>query len=118
MENDEREWSLKIMNEVVMDIFSCNEEVVAQPILFSAYLSKTYDECHRQDLRNLIKLKLKIFSDEEVNVQLVIFDQVVDHIVRIDRVLRQPLGHLLLVGASGAGKTIVTKFEKAELLLF
>ena len=59
-------------------------------------------------------------------VRLVIFDSVLDHIVRMDRVLRhslrqsvnlkrkgysvilwrrQPLGHLLLVGASGAGKT-------------
>ena len=28
----------------------------------------------------------------------------------IDRVLRQPLGHLLLVGESGAGKTVLTRF--------
>jgi len=30
--------------------------------------------------------------------------------LRIDRVLRQPLGHLLLVGASGVGKTTLTRF--------
>lgn len=29
--------------------------------------------------------------------------------MRIDRVLRQPLGHLLLVGASGVGKTTLTR---------
>ena len=33
-----------------------------------------------------------------------------DHILRIDRVLRQPLGHVLLLGASGAGKTVMTRF--------
>ena len=38
------------------------------------------------------------------------FDSVVDHILRIDRVLKQPLGHLLLVGASGVGKTTLAKF--------
>jgi len=45
-----------------------------------------------------------------LNVPLVVFDSVIDHILRIDRVLRQPLGHLLLVGASGVGKTTLTKF--------
>ncbi len=39
-----------------------------------------------------------------------VFDQLLDHIVRIDRVLRQPLGHVVLVGASGAGKTVMTRF--------
>merc|ERR1712157_331649 len=53
---------------------------------------------------------MAIFKEEEVNIHLVIFDEVLDHIVRMDRVLRQPLGHLLLVGASGAGKTILSKF--------
>ena len=45
-----------------------------------------------------------------MDVPLVVFDSVLDHILRIDRVLRQPLGHLLLVGASGVGKTTLTKF--------
>lgn len=39
-----------------------------------------------------------------------VFDDVLDHILRIDRVLKQPLGHLLLVGASGVGKTTLTRF--------
>lgn len=39
-----------------------------------------------------------------------VFDAVLDHILRIDRVLKQPLGHLLLVGASGVGKTTLTRF--------
>ncbi len=36
-----------------------------------------------------------------MNVKLVVFDDVLDHVTRMDRVLRQPLGHLLLVGVSG-----------------
>jgi dynein heavy chain 1 len=39
-----------------------------------------------------------------------VFDEVLDHVLRIDRVLRQPLGHLLLVGESGAGKTVLSRF--------
>lgn len=41
---------------------------------------------------------------------MVVFDSVIDHILRIDRVLRQPLGHLLLVGSSGVGKTTLSRF--------
>lgn len=45
-----------------------------------------------------------------LSVPLVVFDDVLDHILRIDRVLKQPLGHLLLVGSSGVGKTTLTRF--------
>lgn len=45
-----------------------------------------------------------------MNVPIVVFDEVLEHILRIDRVLRQPLGHLLLVGASGVGKTTLSRF--------
>lgn len=33
-----------------------------------------------------------------------------EHVLRIDRVLRQPMGHLLLVGEAGAGKTVLSRF--------
>ena len=51
-----------------------------------------------------------MFNEEELNIPLVVFDDVLDHILRIDRVLKQPLGHLLLVGSSGVGKTTLSKF--------
>ena len=31
-----------------------------------------------------------------------------DHVLRIDQIVRQPQGHLLLLGASGAGKTTLS----------
>lgn len=53
---------------------------------------------------------MKTFNEEQLDVQIVVFDSVIDHILRIDRVLRQPLGHLLLVGSSGVGKTTLSRF--------
>jgi dynein heavy chain 1, cytosolic len=41
---------------------------------------------------------------------LVMFDSVLDHVLRIDSVLRNPMGHLLLVGEAGTGKTVLSKF--------
>lgn len=33
-----------------------------------------------------------------------------DHVLRIDRIYRQPQGHLLLIGTAGAGKTTLSRF--------
>ncbi len=64
----------------------------------------------RNELKENISARLKTFYEEELDVKLVVFDSVLDHICRIDRVLRQPLGHLLLVGVSGVGKTTLSRF--------
>lgn len=79
-------------------------------VLFSTWLSKNYTEVASTELRKHIEARLRVFNEEELNVQLVVFDSVIDHVLRIDRVLRQPLGHLLLVGESGAGKTVLSRF--------
>ncbi|RHY13104.1 hypothetical protein DYB25_007654, partial [Aphanomyces astaci] len=80
------------------------------PILFTTWLSKFYAQATTHDLRKHIEARLRVFYEEELNVPLVVFDSVIDHVLRIDRVLRQPLGHLLLVGESGAGKTVLSRF--------
>ena len=41
---------------------------------------------------------------------LVLFNEVLDHVLRIDRIFRQPQGHLLLIGVSGSGKTTLSRF--------
>ena len=81
-----------------------------RPILFSNYLTKHNVSVERAELKRYIEARLKIFYEEQINVPIVVFDEVLEHILRIDRVLRQPLGHLLLVGASGVGKTTLSRF--------
>lgn len=51
-----------------------------------------------------------MFYEEELDVPLVLFDEVLEHVLRIDRIFRQPQGHLLLIGVSGAGKTTLSRF--------
>lgn len=40
----------------------------------------------------------QVFYEEELDVPLVLFNEVLDHVLRIDRIFRQPQGHLLLIG--------------------
>ena len=53
---------------------------------------------------------IQVFYEEELDVPLVLFDEVLEHVLRIDRIFRQPQGHLLLIGVSGAGKTTLSRF--------
>lgn len=64
----------------------------------------------RPELRDYVKARLKVFYEEELDVPLVLFNEVLDHILRIDRVFRQPQGHALLIGVSGGGKTVLSRF--------
>ncbi len=89
---------------------SVSYESLQRPIYFTSYLNKDYVSVGATELREYIQARLKIFQEEELNVPMVIFDSVLDHILRIDRVLRQPLGHCLLVGKSGVGKTTLSRF--------
>jgi dynein heavy chain 1 len=108
----EKEWCNKTIDQVATNCFPSADyrRALERPILFTNYLSKNYISVKQEDLKRHIEARLKTFYEEELNVPLVVFDSVMDHILRIDRVLRQPLGHLLLVGASGVGKTTLSRF--------
>ncbi|RKP02777.1 hypothetical protein CXG81DRAFT_10371 [Caulochytrium protostelioides] len=81
-----------------------------RPIHFSNWLSKQYVSVSSESLRDFLDARLKVFHEEELDVPLVLFDDVLDHVLRIDRVFRQSQGHLLLIGVSGCGKTTLSRF--------
>lgn len=83
---------------------------LARPILYSKWISKRYQSVGKEDLKAFVAARLKTFYEEELDVPLVIFDDVLEHVLRIDRVLRQSMGHMLLVGESGVGKTVLSRF--------
>jgi len=73
-------------------------------------MNKNYVPVKREELRTYVQARLKVFYEEELDCQLVLFNDVLEHVLRIDRIFRQPRGHLLLIGASGAGKTTLSRF--------
>jgi len=86
------------------------ERALGGPILFSNWLSKHYIPVERGQLRDFVKARLRTFCEEEVDVPLILTNDVLDHVLRIDRVFRQPQGHLILIGVSGSGKTTLSRF--------
>ncbi|CAO0793713.1 unnamed protein product [Mucor circinelloides] len=109
---EERKWTDDMIDSIAMKHFPAlnQEEALERPILFSNWLSKHYIPVKREQLRDFAKARLKVFYEEELDVALVLFNDVLEHVLRIDRVFRQPQGHLLLIGVSGSGKTTLSRF--------
>ncbi|KHJ86169.1 ATPase family protein, partial [Oesophagostomum dentatum] len=111
--DEERLWTDELVDSTAEKYFggACSvKEALRRPLLYSCWLSKNYVPVTREELKDYVSARLKGFYEEELDVQLVLFDQMLDHVLRIDRIYRQPQGHLLLIGTAGAGKTTLSRF--------
>ncbi|KAF8934382.1 dynein heavy chain [Dissophora ornata] len=109
---EERKWTDDEIDRIALKHFPGldREQALGRPILYSNWLSKYYVPVDREELREYAKARLKVFYEEELDVQLALFNDVLDHVLRIDRVFRQMQGHMLLIGVSGSGKTTLSRF--------
>jgi len=112
VEEEDRNWCHDKIDEVARKWFAGVDfdTALKRPIFYTTWLSKETRKVEREELKEFLAARLKVFYEEMLDVKLVVFDEVLEHILRIDRVLRQPMGHLLLCGDAGAGKTVLTKF--------
>jgi dynein heavy chain 1, cytosolic len=108
----ERRWCHDTADDVAQKHFPSIDApaVLARPVIFSKWLVKNYTNADKEELRKHVQARLTTFYEEELNVPLVVFDSVLENATRIERVLNQPFGHMLLVGDSGAGKTVLSRF--------
>lgn len=109
---DERKWTDDEIDRIALKHFPGldHEAALGRPILYSNWLSKNYVPVDREELREYAKARLRVFYEEELDVPLALFNDVLDHVLRIDRVFRQMQGHMLLIGVSGSGKTTLSRF--------
>jgi len=112
VEDSERAWTADMVKQTALQHFPTADidTALQGPILFSNWLSKNYVSVEQDQLREFVKARLRTFCEEEVDVPLVLFNDVLEHALRIDRVFRQPQGHLILIGTSGSGKTTLSRF--------
>ncbi|EJS42865.1 dyn1p [Saccharomyces arboricola H-6] len=102
----------QILHKIVGEYFPNQKlgNIASTSLFFSGLLSLDFKEVNKPDLVNFIEERFKTFCDEELEVRMVIHESMIDHILRIDRALKQVQGHMMLIGASRTGKTTLARF--------
>lgn len=86
--------------------------------LFTAFIlpHQGYDKAYVQikdlaELKTTLEEKLQEYNEQKQIMDLVLFNDAMEHIVRICRILDFPTGSALLVGVGGSGKQSLSKIS-------
>ncbi|KAM4652007.1 dynein axonemal heavy chain 1 [Discoglossus pictus] len=114
---EDRGWFDELMKNRMKEFGASFEEVIPkQPVLFGDFMNPGSDARlyelieDRQKLHRVIEEYMEDFNQiSTAKMKLVLFLDAIQHICRISRVLRQPLGNALLLGVGGSGRQSLTK---------
>uniref|UniRef100_A0A3Q2PNV9 Dynein axonemal heavy chain 10 n=1 Tax=Fundulus heteroclitus TaxID=8078 RepID=A0A3Q2PNV9_FUNHE len=93
------------------------EAVMSDPILFGDYRTalsecepRVYEDIQDYDSsKAMFELILEEYNENKTRMNLVLFDDALEHLTRVHRIIRIDRGHALLVGVGGSGKQSLTK---------
>ncbi|XP_013358995.1 PREDICTED: dynein heavy chain 10, axonemal isoform X2 [Chinchilla lanigera] len=101
------------IRSLVSEHFADDEEMVMRnPILFGDFRMALHDEEPRvyEDIQDYEAAKalfqeiLEEYNETNTPMNLVLFDDALEHLTRVHRIIRMDRGHALLVGVGGSGK--------------
>ena len=84
--------------------------LTSSSLLFSDWLGPEYVQVDEGALSNFVDQRFKTFCEEELDTPFITYDKMLDYILRVDRILKQPQGHGMLIGPNRIGKMVMTKF--------
>ncbi|CCF59102.1 hypothetical protein KAFR_0G00690 [Kazachstania africana CBS 2517] len=101
-----------ILEKIIASFFPLQEGATLDTanLLFSDWLNLEYMEVQREEFKTFVNHRFRTFCEEELDSALIVHDDMLDHILRIDRILKQVQGHGMLIGPSRTGKTTMLKF--------
>jgi len=108
---------MNFMRNGLKELVEYKEETVfAEPLIYTSFIAtcKGHEASYKpieeiDELRDVLEAKLAEYNETISTMDLVLFNQAMEHITRIARILFQPNGHALLVGVGGSGKQSLSK---------
>ena len=94
------------------------DEILEEPLLYTSYVLAC--EGHEpnyvpikdmEHLKGILEAKLEEYNENVGSMNLVLFDQAMEHISRIARIVNLPVGSALCVGVGGSGKQSLSKLS-------
>jgi len=116
---EDRDVYMTYMKTAIKEFGDMKEEAIfEEPLLFTSYV--TACEGHEaaylpikgmEHLKEVLEAKLEEYNEAVASMNLVLFDQAMEHISRIARIIDLPVGSALLVGVGGSGKQSLAKLS-------
>ncbi|XP_076826201.1 dynein axonemal heavy chain 1-like isoform X3 [Clavelina lepadiformis] len=115
---EDRNWFSDQLENKIKDVFKLDVDAVLplRPVLFGDFLNPNSDVKLYNYVENHAQLKtvMEDFLEDynQVNtaqMKLVLFLDAVQHVCRISRIIRQPLGNALLLGVGGSGRQSLSR---------
>ena len=102
------------------------EELNEEPNLFASFVTDDDAKFYLPftkgwtQLSDILEAKLAEYNESYAQMNLVLFNAAMEHIVRISRIIGSPRGNAMLVGVGGSGKQSLTRFAAytAEMSCF
>ncbi|XP_075070448.1 dynein axonemal heavy chain 11 [Mixophyes fleayi] len=106
----------KIMHDTARKYFEGTEDhiLLKQPLIFSHFASGAGAASYMpvqvwEELRKTLVEALDSYNELNAAMNLVLFEDAMQHICRISRILEAPRGYALLIGVGGSGKQSLSK---------
>lgn len=120
---DQQTYFAEVKNLLKSTYAECVDHAMADPVLFGDFQEaakrlnpegsvedpRLYKDIGGyEEIRTIFSEVLEIYNQDNKPMTLVLFEQALEHLCRIHRIIRNPRGNALLVGVGGSGKQSLT----------
>ena len=118
--DEDRDQFMVYMNNALKEFGELGkpEAVFEEPLLYTSYVAAcegheaAYLPIKGMDhLKQILEAKLEEYNEAIASMNLVLFNQAMEHVSRIARIVDLPVGSALLVGVGGSGKQSLAKLS-------